>query len=399
MGTYVKNLTIGLLNTKEVIIFIVNYHSENYKEYTVETKSKKLVQIFIPSPKVIDIELKDEAKYVSKVVDLITYQINSSKSVVFLVNSPFSLPLVRQLKTKFNIPIISVVHSAIWQIVFNGNKKKFLEMWNHPEKFSPRTINLFNDEKEFYELSDKIVSVTNYMKHFIKSYYGLPENKILVVRNGIDVSKIKSSTPKEKYKLKKQLGFGPEERIILFLGRLDAIKGIYYLLDSFNRVSKRNKNVRLVIIGEDTGVERISNYLSHCTNMWSRITFTGFLEHKVVEKFYKIAEIGVLPSVYDHCPYVAIEMMAHGIPLIISATDGLNEILSEDQSIYIKPLINNVGSISFDPNEIADAILLLLKNNKKCHSIIKDYHGLIEKEFALEKMANLMLSLMQNIAN
>lgn len=99
MGTYVKNLTIGLLNTKEVIIFIVNYHSENYKEYTVETKSKKLVQIFIPSPKVIDIELKDEAKYVSKVVDLITYQINSSKSVVFLVNSPFSLPLVRQLKS------------------------------------------------------------------------------------------------------------------------------------------------------------------------------------------------------------------------------------------------------------------------------------------------------------
>ena len=68
------------------------------------------------------------------------------------------------------------------------------------------------------------------------------------------------------------------------------------------------------------------------------MTYTGFLSKDHVTSFYKIADIVIAPSVYDHCPYTVLEMMASRIPLIVSRINGLDELLSDDHCDVLVPV-------------------------------------------------------------
>jgi len=254
------------------------------------------------------------------------------------------------------------------------------------------------DERELYELSDKIISVTEYMKEFIIKYYNIPEEKIGVIHNGIDNTNFHILVKGEKDALKHSLGFRKDDKIVLFSGRLDSSKGIYYLLNAFAEVIKKFDNIQLVLIGEDSGPDKICQYLNHCENIWSKITFTGFLEYENVLKFYQIADIGIIPSIYDHCPFVALEMIGQNVPLIISNTEGLNEILTDDQSVYLTPLFDNEGYISFDKREIAQSILSLLYDDKKAKRITREYSELIRSQFSAQRMAGEMYSIFKSLS-
>jgi glycosyltransferase len=387
IGTYIKQLSLSLVKNTDTTIYLVDYHSSEYKEFTFNSKVSRLHEIHIPTPKTGFGNEKQKQKYASRVIDLLTVFINKELNVVFQVNYPDALPIVRQLKSRFSFPVISVVHSAQWHFIFDGNKQKFIEAWTNNRDTENDKLKPIAEEKELYELSDKIISVTDYMKDFIREYYHISEEKIEVIHNGIDSNVFHIQGKEEKAALKQSLGFSKDERIILFSGRLDASKGIYFLLDAFAKVNKQFDNIRLVLIGEDSGPDKICQFLNHCENIWSKISFTGFLESETVLKFYQVADVGIIPSIYDHCPYVALEMMGHNLPLIISNTEGLNEILKDDQSIYLEPLLDREGNITYNNNEITDAILSVLNNEEKRELLTRDHHELIRTKFSADRMA------------
>jgi glycosyltransferase involved in cell wall biosynthesis len=332
-------------------------------------------------------------------LDLLTDLLSGEKKIIFMVNYPSVLPLVKELKKRFDFPVISVIHSATWQLLTIGNKQKFIEVWNNREKYDFNTIKELAEEKELYELADHIVSVTSYMKRFVTEYYDIPEKKITVIINGMDISGIKIPDVIERKKIKEQLGFKADEKIIVFSGRLDKGKGLHFLLQAFNEVFRQDKNVNLIIIGEDSGMEKISEFLTFCKDSWRNVVFTGFLKQEYVHKFYRIADVGILPSVYDHCPFTALEMMAYNIPLIISNTEGLNEMLNENQAHYINPVYDSEGNISFNINEVANAMLSLLYDDKKIKLLIKDYPQLLKNKFSSIRMAGQMHELLNSLKN
>lgn len=397
IGTYITNLTRSLLDHSDVSIIIVNFHSDSCKEYKAIDKSRRYKEIFIPSPKKGYGTKSENLKYASRVVDLLSATISNSGNVIFQVNYIDALPIARILRMKYSFPIISIVHSAQWQFIFDGNKLKFIESWASKSDSNDFDLTPIEEEKELYELSDKIISVTDYMKEFLIEYYQIPEEKISVVHNGIDASPFQILSREQKDALKQKLGFRLDEKIVLFSGRLDSSKGIYFLLDAFAEVINHYENIRLVLIGEDSGPDRISQYLKHCTNIWSKITFTGFLEYEYVLKLYQIADVGVVPSIYDHCTYVAPEMIGHNIPLVVSNAEGFNEILTKDQCIYLIQLIDKAGNITYDKIEFARAILLLITDEEKAKQISKDYQELITTKLSVKIMANEMYSIIKNL--
>ena len=81
-----------------------------------------------------------------------------------------------------------------------------------------------------------------------------------------------------------------------------------------------------------------------------------------MSSFYKIADIGISPSVYDHCPYSVLEMMANRIPLIMSRINGLDELLTDNQCLFINPVISNEGDITFNIEELSQAILTMARD-------------------------------------
>lgn len=399
IGTYVSELTTELLKYPDLKIYHISYNSGKVKEFTIFRSRNKIVNIHIPGPKILINNEFQIGKYAARIVDLMEGVFEKSTNVVIQVNYPSSLSIVKEVKKRFNFPVLSVIHSANWQFLTIGNKQKFIEVWNNREQYDKNTLKELVEEEELYEAADKIVSVTDYMKKFIIDYYAIDPGKVSVIRNGIDYSKFEIPTRAEKRNLKQQLGFGFADKIVLFTGRLDNGKGLQQLLQAFNEVFVKDKNIKLVIIGEDSGTESIRQFLSCLKDSWHNVTFTGFLSQADLIKFYQIADVGILPSLFDHCPYAAIEMVAHNIPLIISDTEGLNEMFDKGQAFYLKPVVDVNGNISFDKLEMANAIITMHNDAKKRNRIVKNYPGLIKRKFSGSGMGNEMYKVLASMIN
>ncbi len=397
VGTYLKQLTDSLMKYEDVNILIINYVSDRYKEFTISSAIPRLTEIYIPATVTKLKNQKQNFKYANRVVDFLVPFINTSPNPIFQVNYPDALPIVKQLKSRFSVPVLSVIHSAQWQFAFNGNKQKFIEGYAGIKEFDDILKKAIEYEKELYEISDKIISVTQYMREFIINYYNTSNGKIEVVPNGIDKTIFQETDCIDKESLKQSLGFGENERIVLFSGRLDKGKGLYFLLDAFTEVVKQFSNIRLLLVGDDSGPDKINMYLSHCLNIWGKVTFTGFVEYEVMKKLYLIADIGIVPSVYDHCPYTVLEMMAHKIPLVLSRINGLSEMLNDSQCIFIEPIVDGCGELSFNKDEITKAILFLVNDEEKVKQITRDYPELIYNKFSGEHMASEMHSVLKSL--
>src|ERR1035437_1286864 len=255
IGTYLIQLTNALLKVEDINIFIINYQSDIYKEYKVVSTSPKLIEIFIPTPIIKIRDEKQTMRYATQVVKFLTPYLSTDTDAIFQVNYPDALPIVKQLKSRFSSKIISVIHTAQWHFMFHGNKQKFLENWSDTSGTYEGMHKWSEEEKELYELSDKIVSVTEYMRNFLIKYYCIPSEKIKVICNGIDNTCFQILDKGQKIALKQSLGFDKDEKIVLFSGRIDASKGLYFLLDGFKEIVKRHSNIRLVIIGGDSSTD------------------------------------------------------------------------------------------------------------------------------------------------
>lgn len=395
IGTYINHLINSLLKYNDICIILVNFHSDKFKEFNITKDLKKYKEINIPSPKLFSLLSLGTEKYAARIVDLLTPYINNSEGIIFQINHVDALPIAKILKTKYEYPVISIVHSAQWQFIFNGNKQKFEQSWD--SNIQNPHMKPIEEEKELYCLSNLIISVTDYMKEFLIKYYCIPEEKIIVIHNGIDDSIFHLPSVKEKLKIKNSLGFKKDEKIILFSGRLDQSKGLYFLIDAFREVVKIYSNIRLVLVGEDSGPDKITQYLNHCSNIWGKVTFTGFITYEQILKFYQIADIGIIPSIYDHGTYVALEMIGHNVPLIVSNTEGFDEFLSTEQCIYLNQIFDKEGDIGFEVNDIVNAILALIHDAKMSKKITYDYQSMIANRLSSKRMAAEYYSLFKSL--
>ncbi|MFH1202125.1 MAG: glycosyltransferase family 4 protein [Candidatus Omnitrophota bacterium] len=147
-------------------------------------------------------------------------------------------------------------------------------------------------------LSENMINEINAM--------GGTSKKITVIPNGVDTEFFKPLKPKD---------FSSLEKKILFVGRLDARKGIDILFYSFKEVLKKIK-AKLTIVGEG----REKNKLLNLANFLSiPVEFLGRIQHESLLEVYNEADLFVLPSFYEGVPLVALEAMACGVPTIISS--------------------------------------------------------------------------------
>lgn len=358
IGTYISELIVSLENTQKLNIYLVSYKNPSVNKLNIISKTESFHLIDIPSPNLRLIEMKDyDRKYAAAVINLLAVYI-PEKDVVFQLNYIDDLEIGKVLTERFDYPVISVVHFAQYQQLFNGNKRK-LEGLNINNPSDNIEFTLFT-EKELYRISDHIVSVTSYMKEFLSEYYNIDPEKITVIPNGLDHSKYEKVSKEERRKIRSELGFDKNDTICLFSGRVDQCKGVGFLLPAFEEACKTNYNLKLVLLGQGN----LNEFQTHVKSAYGKIIYTGFLPGEQVKKFYQIADIGIIPSIYDHCPYTALEMIAGRVPLIISRIDGLNEILDDSECVFINPVPDDTGEINYNINELSELILKLAGDEK-----------------------------------
>ena len=392
IGTYLDELTHALSGFSDIEIFIISYQSSDTKEFSVKEKSERTYEIKIPGPYFYNNQSKsNDKKYAASVVRFLSGIIIKKEHVVFQFNYIDDLPIILGLKDQYNFPVLSVVHFAQFQQIFEGKILKIAGL--NLDKPADNIEFTISREREMYRQSDHIVSVTRYMKDFLVNEYGISPEKITVIKNGLNQINYDQVSKEEKAEIKRRYGFGEHEIILLFSGRIDTCKGINYLMEAFEQACRKNNSLRLVMLGQGS-IQDCQKRIQSC---FGKVTYTGFLPGETVTEFYKIADIGISPSVYDHCPYSVLEMMANRIPLIMTRINGLDELLSDEECIFINPVISSEGDITFSIEEITDSILSLAADKERRTRLAAKSYRSYEIRFNAAGMAEAMHKLFYSL--
>ncbi len=237
-------------------------------------------------------------------------------------------------------PLVVHVHATEFDRTGNNNVNQYV----------------YEIEKQGMQYADKICAVSNFTKQKIIKYYGMPEDKIVVVHNAVEFSS------------EKQFVIKQNEKIVLFLGRLTLQKGPDYFVEAAKKVLEIDPDVKFIIAGtgdmEATLIDRVAGL-----GLGNKILFAGFVTGKDVDKIYSMADLYVMPSVSEPFGITPLEALRNNVPVIISKQSGVSEVLT------------NALKVDFwDINELANKIVAVL-NYRALHHELKKHSSLEVQKF------------------
>jgi glycogen(starch) synthase len=205
-----------------------------------------------------------------------------------------------------------------------------------------------NVNKEIYDLekyalhsADRIIAVSHFTKNNIIEFYGIDPNKISVVHNAVSRTKVSKQADLIRKK--------PDEKIVLFLGRVTFQKGPDYFLEAAAKVLKKTKKVRFVIAGYGDMVNKLVERAAEL-RIGRNVHFTGFLKREEVEQVFSASDVYVMSSVSEPFGISCLEAVLFDVPVIISKQSGVAEVLSHSLKVDF-----------WDTNELANMIFALVK--------------------------------------
>jgi len=183
-------------------------------------------------------------------------------------------------------------------------------------------------------------------------HYGARPERILVARMTVDVTAMQRETEsrgERRAAMRAELGMRDNDVAFLFVGRLALTKGIGTLLKAFLNVAKRHPNARLLIVGDGDERDRIEQTAGQC----SRIMLLGRKDSSALLDAYVVADVLVVPSLFEPWGLVVNEGMAAGLPVI--ATDAVGAV--DD---LVQHGINGLRVQTGDTKELEGAMVHLL---------------------------------------
>ncbi|MCL4302975.1 MAG: glycosyltransferase [Anaerolineae bacterium] len=228
-----------------------------------------------------------------------------------------------------------------------------------------------NCEGEIMRFADRLIAATPLEKNQMTWLYGADAKKISIVPPGVDLARFKPMDPRLA---REQVGVPSEDQMLLFVGRIQPLKGIDTLIRALALVKKREpalaRKICVSIIGgdpnPDSEVEQVEferlETLRAELGISDLVTFLGAKDQDTLVYYYAAAEMVVMPSHYESFGMVALEAMACGTPVIASDVGGLSFSIEDGYNGYRVP--------NRDPQALADKIILLLK-----HRVLRDQLG------------------------
>jgi len=231
--------------------------------------------------------------------------------------------------------------------------------------------------------STKVIVANEYEKKIFLNY--CKESKISIVKNGIDLDELKSSNIdfNQKYKI--------NNKFILFLGRFHTVKGVDTLLDSINQIKNNEliKNIKIVIMGVDFGYQQTMEKKISQYNLSNKILLITKPDREDVIAAYQHCEFLVLPSRWELSPLTPLEGFAFKKTVISTTAHGIPYTIQNNENcILVEP--NN-------PDELSEAILNLLSDEKKCIQLGNSGYNLVHSVCNSERMVTDTLNIYKQL--
>ena len=188
-------------------------------------------------------------------------------------------------------------------------------------------------ENELVRDSDLIIAPTNAEKDELIYHYNAIPGKVRVIPCGVNLGSFRHT---DRVIARQHLGLNGKS-IILFVGRIEPLKGIDRLLRAITELDT-GREVELIIVGGDnesrTEVTRLRD-LSQKLNIADSVKFTGSLQHEDLPLYYSAADVCVVPSYYESFGLVALESLACGTPVVATKAGGIANVVRQGQTGYV----------------------------------------------------------------
>ena len=188
-------------------------------------------------------------------------------------------------------------------------------------------------ERDMVRAADRVITCSRYMRSHVAEVFGVPAAKVTAMQNGIDPGDLEPVA--EVLAALRARYAAPDERLVLLVGRLVYEKGFHLALDALAPVVRSLGNVRFVVAGTGTAEAELRRQAWRL-GLHRRGVFLGWVGDDMLHSLYRIAEVCVVPSLYEPFGIVALEAMASGAVCVVADTGGLREVIPDDGTVGLR---------------------------------------------------------------
>jgi glycogen(starch) synthase len=255
------------------------------------------------------------------------------------------------LAKRFRAPLAITIHATEY-----GRHQGWVD--KHPQS------HIHSVENWMANRADQVITCSAYMRDHVSDIYGIEEERVAVIPNGIDPADLHPLEESERASLRARFA-DPHEKLVLLIGRLVYEKGFQIALEAMPRVIEDVGNVRFLVAGSGTHEQQLRAQATEL-GLDAHGTFLGWIGDDVLHSLYRIADLTVVPSIYEPFGLVALEAMACGCPCLVADTGGLREVVPHEEV--------GLRFRSRDPASLARVAARVLTDDRLGRSIVAEAH-------------------------
>jgi len=277
----------------------------------------------------------------------------SWKWYIYLFGLIFKLPFLRlhrnaiihTARLEFMVPFI-IYYPKNPKVVALGGRQLLVFSSRHPILFKTLGSLLFLGIKIVLQRVDCVITDPRTLEYYKRIYPQIEKKAVALSTSFVDMGTFK---PMNKQSVREEYGFGLDEKIVVYIGRIEKVKNLNFLIRSFVSINRRYSKVRLLLVGR--GNDR--DYAEDLKKMIERngltnVIFMGEKGQEEIPKILNCADVLALCSLSEGSPTVVREALACGLPVVSTDVGDVRQLITKD----------SVGSIvELDEEKFAEAII------------------------------------------
>ncbi len=223
------------------------------------------------------------------------------------------------LADRLEVPYVTTVHATE-----HGRHQGWVD--------KPPQSQIHAVERWMARRADSVIVCSHYMRGHVADIFDIDEGRVAVIPNGIDP---RDMQPVGDLAALRREFAAPHEQLVLLVGRLVYEKGFQLALDALPGVIERVGGVRFLVAGSGTHEAELRAQAQRL-GLAEHGAFLGWIGDDALHSLYRIADLCVVPSIYEPFGFVALEAMASGCPCIVADTGGLREVVPAGERVGLR---------------------------------------------------------------